>query len=243
MTQRFRLTLEYDGRGFMGWQAQSHGPSVQGAVESAIHRICNARASVYAAGRTDAGVHALAMVAHVDIEKDITAFRLMEALNWHLRQPEVSAGAVAVVDCTIAPMDFHARFSATKRSYEYRILNRRAPLTLDVGHAWHVVPALDAETMHAAAQCLVGQHDFTTFRSVQCQSQSPVKTLDTLSVSRYGQEIVIETSAPGALDGGLPQAGGRRQVDCARCTKGAGGERSRSTWFQRPARWALFCGR
>lgn len=190
------MTLEYDGRAFMGWQAQAHGASVQGSIELAIERICQERATVHGAGRTDAGVHALAMPAHVDLQKDITPFKLMEALNWHLRQPDVSPGAIAVLNCEITDdPEWHARFSAIKRSYEYRIVNRRAPLALEKGLAWHVVPKLDASAMHDAAQLLLGRHDFTTFRSVQCQAQSPVKTLDRLDVSRYGSEIVIEAEA------------------------------------------------
>jgi tRNA pseudouridine38-40 synthase len=195
MIRRFRLTVEYDGRAFMGWQHQAHGPSVQGALETAIERICQLRATVHGAGRTDAGVHALAMPAHVDLEKDITPFKLHEALNWHLRQSEVSAGPVAILACEEAPADWHARFSALSRAYEYRIINRRAPLALERGLAWHVIPKLDSGAMHEAAQLLIGKHDFTTFRSVQCQAQSPVRTLDRLDVSRYGSEIVIEAQA------------------------------------------------
>jgi len=187
---RFRLTLEYDGRPFMGWQRQDHGPSVQQALEEAIARTTGEAVSATAAGRTDAGVHALAMPVHVDIDKDIAPFRLGEALNYHLRPHPV-----AVLKVDAAPADFHARFSATGRAYEYRIVNRRAPLTLEAGLAWHVVPKLDADAMHAAAQHLVGNHDFTTFRSVHCQSASAVRTLDRLSVSRWGEEIVIEAEA------------------------------------------------
>ncbi len=195
MTTRFKLTVEYDGRNFMGWQRQDNGPTVQGALETAILRICQEQVAVHGAGRTDAGVHALAMVAHADIEKNITAFKLMDALNWHLRQREVSSGKAVVLDCEVAPVGFHARFSAIKRAYEYRIINRRPPLAIESGLAWHVVAKLDASAMHDAAQLLVGQHDFTTFRSAHCQSPSPVKTLDRFSVSRYGQEIVIEAEA------------------------------------------------
>ncbi|MCH8685799.1 tRNA pseudouridine(38-40) synthase TruA [Pedomonas mirosovicensis] len=187
---RFRLTVEFDGRPFMGWQFQEHGPSVQGALEEAVYKITGEEAQVIAAGRTDAGVHALAMTAHVDIEKPFTPFKLREALNARLRPDPV-----AVLECEIAEPDFHARFSATKRSYRYRIINRRAPLTFDKGLAWQVAVPLDHEAMHAAAQILVGKHDFTTFRSVHCQSASPLKTLDKLIVSRWGDEIIVETEA------------------------------------------------
>lgn len=187
---RFCLTVEFDGRPFMGWQYQDHGPSVQGALEAAVFKVTGEETQVVAAGRTDAGVHAMAMVAHVDIEKSIAPFRLMEALNAHLRPDPV-----AILACEEAAPDFHARFSATKRRYRYRIVNRRAPLTFDKGLAWQVAAPLDHEAMHAAAQILVGKHDFTTFRSVHCQSASPLKTLDKLTVSRWGSEIVVETEA------------------------------------------------
>ena len=187
---RFRLTVEFDGRSFMGWQRQAHGPSVQGAIEAATLRITGEAATLHAAGRTDAGVHALAMTAHVDIERGITPFRLMEALNALLRpQP------VAILGCEVAPADWHARFSCIGRRYLYRIVNRRAPLTLEAGRAWRVAAPLDAGTMHAAAQRLVGLHDFTTFRSAQCQSASPVKTLDRLVVRREGDAVLIEAAA------------------------------------------------
>jgi len=187
---RFALTLEYDGGPFMGLQRQSHGPTVQSAVEAAARAITGETVVMAAAGRTDAGVHALAMRAHVDIVKDIAPFRLMEALNAHLRP-----APVAVLACEIVADDWHARFSCTRRSYRYRIVNRRAPLALEAGKAWHVTQPLDAEAMQRAAQALVGSHDFTTFRSVHCQSQSAVKTLDALVVQRDGEYIVIETEA------------------------------------------------
>ena len=187
---RFRLTVEYDGRPFMGWQRQAHGPSVQQAIEEAIASVTGEDVTLHAAGRTDAGVHGLAMAAHADITRAITPFRLGEAINARLRpQP------VAIIGCETAPDDWHARFSCIGRHYRYRILNRRAPLTLDQGLAWRVTPRLDAEAMHAAAQCLVGLHDFTTFRSVQCQAKSAVKTLDRLSVRRQAEEVIIEASA------------------------------------------------
>ncbi|SKB58668.1 tRNA pseudouridine(38-40) synthase TruA [Sphingopyxis flava] len=187
---RFALTIEFDGRPFMGWQRQSHGPSVQQAIEEAATRITGEDAAVHGAGRTDAGVHAIAMRAHVDIEKPITPFRLMEALNAQLRP-----APVAVLACETVADNWHARFSCIGRSYEYRIVNRRAPLTWDKGLSWQVAKPLDAGAMHGAAQLLVGRHDFTTFRSVHCQAASPVKTLDRISVSRHGDEIIVETAA------------------------------------------------
>ena len=189
---RFALTLEFDGGAFMGLQRQSHGPSVQQAVEDAVFSVTGEAAAMHAAGRTDAGVHALAMRAHIDIAKDIAPFRLMGALNARLR---MAGHAVAVLDCTVKPDDWHARFSCTGRRYLYRIANRRAPLTLDAGRAWQVAGPLDADAMHAAAQALVGLHDFTTFRSAHCQSASPVKTLDRLAVRREGGEVRIEAAA------------------------------------------------
>jgi tRNA pseudouridine38-40 synthase len=187
---RFRLTVEFDGRPFMGWQRQAHGPSVQQAIEEAILAVTAEEARLHAAGRTDAGVHALAMTAHADIAKPIAPFRLMEALNALLKP-----APIAILACEIVPDDWHARFSCIGRSYVYRIVNRRAPLTLDLGHAWRIAKPLDAEAMQVAAQALVGQHDFTTFRSIHCQAQSPVKTLERLDVRRDGEEILVEASA------------------------------------------------
>jgi tRNA pseudouridine38-40 synthase len=187
---RWRLTVEYDGGPFMGWQRQDHGPSVQQALEEALERMTGERASFTAAGRTDAGVHALAMSAHVDVERPLTPHRLREGLNALVRPQPVSVLDVAEVE-----NDWHARFSCVGRRYLYRILNRRAPTALDAGRVWHVAVPLDVEAMQAAAAHLVGRHDFTTFRSVHCQSDSPVKTLDRLVVSRAGEEIHIEAAA------------------------------------------------
>ena len=187
---RFALTVEFDGRPFMGWQRQAHGPSVQQAIEDAAFSITGERSVVHAAGRTDAGVHGLAMRAHLDIEKPITPFRLMEGLNALLRPDPV-----AILACEIVQDDWHARFSCIGRSYVYRIANRRAPLTLEAGLAWRVVQPLDDAAMQDAAQILVGHHDFTTFRSVQCQSASPVKTLDRLDVERQGEHVLIHAAA------------------------------------------------
>lgn len=187
---RFRLTIEYDGRPFMGWQRQAHGPSVQAAIEDAAAAITGETVTVHGAGRTDAGVHATGMVAHVDIERAFTPFRLREAFNARLRP-----APVAVIDCATAVDDFHARFSCVARHYEYRIVNRRAPLTFDAGLAWRVATPLDADAMHRAAQQLIGRHDFTTFRSAHCQADSPVRTLDRLDVVREGNTIRIFASA------------------------------------------------
>ena len=187
---RFALTLEYDGRPFMGLQRQTHGPSVQQDVEEAVLAVTGEAAVMHAAGRTDSGVHALAMRAHVDIAKAIAPFRLMEALNARLRP-----APIAVLACEIAPEDWHARFSCIGRAYRYRIVNRRAPLTLERGRAWHIKRPLDAEAMQRAAQALVGRHDFTTFRSVHCQAASAVKTLDRLEVRREGEVVLIEAEA------------------------------------------------
>ncbi len=187
---RFRLTIEYDGRPFMGWQRQATGATVQAALETALHSITGETASVFAAGRTDAGVHAAAMVAHVDVERPITAFRLMEALNARLRP-----APVAVLDCVVADPAFHARFDCSGRRYRYVIVNRRPPLTVDRGLAWRVAAPLDAAAMHDAAQRLVGRHDFTTFRSVHCQAGSPLRTLDRLDVERQGDRLVVTAAA------------------------------------------------
>ena len=187
---RFALTLEFDGEPFFGLQRQGHGPSVQEAVERAVLEVTGETVTMHSAGRTDSGVHALAMVSHVDIAKAIEPFRLMEALNARLRPDPI-----AVLKCEVKPDDWHARFSCIGRRYLYRIVNRRAPLTLDRGRAWHVARPLDAEAMHRAAQALVGRHDFTTFRSAHCQAKDPVKTLDRLDVTRSGDEVTIEAAA------------------------------------------------
>lgn len=187
---RFRLMVEYDGRPFMGWQRQLHGPSVQQAIEDAAKSITGEDCAVHAAGRTDAGVHAAAMIAHIDIAKPFAPFRLMEALNARLRP-----APIAILACQPVADDWHARFSCIGRRYIYRIVNRRAPLALDAGKAWQVASPLDAAAMHDAAQQLVGLHDFTTFRSAHCQSESPLKTLDRLDVRRSGAMIEVEAAA------------------------------------------------
>lgn len=187
---RFRLTVEYDGRPFMGWQRQAHGPSVQQAIEEAIGAITQEQVTLHAAGRTDAGVHALAMTAHVDIERPINPHRLADGTNAKLRPLPV-----AILAAEEAESDFHARFSCIGRRYVYRIANRRAPLALESGRAWRVPVLLDEEDMNDAAQVLVGHHDFTTFRSAHCQADSPLKTLDRLNVKRLGETIEIEAAA------------------------------------------------
>jgi len=187
---RWRLTIEYDGGPFMGWQRQEHGPSVQQALEEALFRMTGELAAVHAAGRTDAGVHALAMSAHTEIEKTVTAHRLREGLNALVRPQPISVLAVEPV-----ADDWHARFSCIGRRYLYRILNRRAPPALERGRVWHIPVPLDLDAMQAGAAFLIGRHDFTTFRSVQCQSDSPVKTLDRLEVSRVGEEIHVQAAA------------------------------------------------
>ena len=187
---RWRLTIEYDGGPFMGWQRQEHGPSVQQTLEEAVHRMTGELATFTAAGRTDAGVHALAMSAHIEIERQLTPHRLREGLNALVRPSPIS-----VLEVERVADDWHARFSCIGRRYLYRILDRRAPPALDAGRVWHIAVPLDAEAMADAAAMLVGRHDFTTFRSAQCQSQSPVKTLDRLEVRRAGEEVHIEAAA------------------------------------------------
>ncbi len=187
---RYRITVEYDGGPFVGWQRQDNGPSVQGTLEAAIHAFSHETVTVTGAGRTDAGVHALGQVAHFDLARDFAPDKVRDALN-HFVRPS----PIAVLKAEIADPDFHARFSAHARHYLYRIVCRRAPLALDRGRAWQVVHELDADAMHAAAQTLIGQHDFTTFRASECQAKSPVKTLDKLTVRRALDEIDIEASA------------------------------------------------
>ena len=187
---RYALTIEYDGGPFFGLQRQQDGPSVQEAVERAVAGITQEQATLHSAGRTDSGVHALAMRSHVDIDREFDPFRLMEGLNAKLRPDPV-----AVTACEQVAEDWHARFSCVGRRYLYRILNRRAPPALLAGKVWHEPRPLDAAAMHEAAQELVGRHDFTTFRSAHCQAASPVKTLDRLEVERVGEEVHIHAAA------------------------------------------------
>ncbi len=187
---RFKLTLEYDGRAFVGWQRQDNGPSVQAALEEAVAAFSGDLAVVHGAGRTDAGVHATAQVAHVDLGRDWPADTVRNALNAHLRPARV-----AVLAAEAVMPSFHARFSAISRTYLYRILNRRAPPALDRGRVWWVPAPLEAAAMADAAAVLTGHHDFTTFRASLCQARSPVRTLDRLEVERCGAEIRIQAEA------------------------------------------------
>jgi tRNA pseudouridine38-40 synthase len=187
---RYRLTIEYDGSGYNGFQAQAGQPTVQGAIEQAVRKFSGQAVRIAAAGRTDTGVHATGQVVHVDLERDWPARTVMNALNAHLIEDEVS-----VLDAAVADDEWHARFSATGRRYLYRILNRPGRPALDHGRVWHVKKPLDAEAMHRAAQALVGHHDFTTFRDVNCQSASPVKSLDEVVVERVGEEVRLRFAA------------------------------------------------
>ncbi len=187
---RFKLTIEYDGTPFVGWQWQDEGLSVQAVLTTAITAFSGETATVHGAGRTDAGVHAVGQVAHIDLSRDWRTDRVRDALNAHLRPHPV-----AVLRVEKVADDFNARFSARKRHYLYRIINRRPDLTLERGRAWRVPRPLDVEAMHAAAQQLLGRHDFTTFRAAECQAKSPVKTLDRLDVTRVGEEVHVRTAA------------------------------------------------
>ncbi len=187
---RYKLTLEYDGTGLVGWQRQGNGLSVQEILETAAERFCGKRVTVFGAGRTDAGVHALAQVAHLDLPRETNLETIRSALNQH-----VKPHAVSVLNAERVADSFDARRSARGRVYLYRILNRRPPPAVERGRGWHVGPELDAEAMHEAAQALVGKHDFSSFRDTMCQAKSPVKTLDALEVAREGDEIRIEARA------------------------------------------------
>ena len=187
---RYKLTLEYDGGPFVGWQRQNNGPSVQAALEAAIERFSGEAVGVTAAGRTDAGVHALGQVAHVDLARPRPPATLIDGVNHHLRPAPVALRAAETVDDA-----FHARFAAVERLYRYRIVNRRPPLTLDKGRAWRVSRPLDTDAMAAAARVLVGDHDFTSFRAAACQAASPVKTLDELTVERDGEAVTVTARA------------------------------------------------
>jgi tRNA pseudouridine38-40 synthase len=187
---RYKLTIEYDGTPYVGWQSQANGPSVQGALEAAFQKFEAGRTVVRGAGRTDTGVHATGQVAHVDFARDWPATKLMDALNAHLRPEPIAILAVELVDET-----FDARFSAKARHYLYRIVDRRAPLALDLHRAWHVRDRLDVAAMDLAAKRLLGTHDFTTFRATRCQAKSPMKTLDRLDVTRTGDTVEVRASA------------------------------------------------
>ena len=184
---RYKLLIEYDGAPYRGFQAQGELPSVQGSLERAIAAFSGEQATIFAAGRTDTGVHASGQVVHVDLERAWPAATVLNAVNAHLVEEPI-----AVLEAALAPEGFHARFSARRRAYLYRILNRRAPPALDRGRVWHIKKPLDADAMQAAAQALVGHHDFTTFRDAGCQSKSPMKTLDIARVWRDGEEVRLE---------------------------------------------------
>jgi tRNA pseudouridine38-40 synthase len=187
---RYKLTIEYDGRPFVGWQVQNNGPSVQGALIEAVARFCGEQVSIQGAGRTDAGVHALGQVCHFDLTRNWDEGTVRDALNAHLRPHPI-----AVISAEKVDLDFDARFSAIKRHYVYRIINRRADLTFERGRAWRIAKPLNSGAMHSAAQRFVGRHDFTTFRDAECQAKSPFKTLDQFDVYRMKDDIRIMTSA------------------------------------------------
>ncbi len=187
---RYLLILEFDGGPFCGWQRQENGLSIQESLEDAAFKFSGERVTAFSAGRTDAGVHALAMPAHFDLQKEAEPGKVREAINYHLKPAPIAALSAEIVS-----NDFHTRFSATRRHYRYRIVNRRAPLTLDAGRAWRLGAPLDETAMHDAAQALVGKHDFTTFRASTCQADTPVKTLSSICVAREGDEVRVECAA------------------------------------------------
>lgn len=192
MTQRYKIVVEYDGTELLGWQKQLDGASVQEYLEKAIDGFAQEQVEVYGAGRTDAGVHALAQVAHFDLQKEVDCFRLREAMNAHLRN---MGAPVAVLEAQKVAPDFHARYSATGRAYIYRITTRRAPLILEKNRSWSVVVPLDVEKMREGAKYLLGHHDFTSFRAVKCQAKSPIKTLDKLDIVQDGENITFFVEA------------------------------------------------
>jgi tRNA pseudouridine38-40 synthase len=187
---RWKITVEYDGTGFCGWQRQAHDLSVQQVLEDAIHKFSGERVTLHVAGRTDAGVHALANAAHFDLEKDTDADTVRDAVNFHARPHKV-----VILNVETVSSEFHARFSALGRSYRYRIINRRAPPALLADHSWHVAKPLAVAPMQEAANLLIGHHDFSTFRAQNCQSNSPLKTLDRLDIAAEGEMIIVDTAA------------------------------------------------
>ena len=196
---RYKLTIEYDGTGTIGWQKQPDRLSIQGALESAAQQFCGSNVEIVGAGRTDAGVHAIGQVAHVDIAKEFDPFQVMQGINYYLflpdEQNQASKNRISVTHAEQVSEEFHARFSAVKRHYHYRIINRRARLGLEANRAWHVVEPLDEEAMQQAANYLLGQHDFTSFRDSECQAKSPIKTLDQLDIKRMSEMIAFTVSA------------------------------------------------
>jgi tRNA pseudouridine38-40 synthase len=187
---RYKLTIEYDGTDYVGWQRQDNGPSVQGAIEAAFKAYCQTDITLFVAGRTDAGVHATGQVAHADIPRDDRPEVVANALNAHLRPHPI-----AIVSAERVTEDFHARFSAIERAYEYRIINRRAPLALERNRAWAIPYPLSAEAMHDGAQALIGKHDFTSFRATECQADSPIRSIDEISVTREASDIIMRVRA------------------------------------------------
>ena len=187
---RYKINLEYDGTDLIGWQTNQDGPSVQSLVEDAIFKFCGENVEVYSAGRTDAGVHAISMVAHFDLSRDQDEQTVMRAMNFYLVNKPVS-----VLSCEKVSDDFHARFSCVARHYKYVVINRSAPVVLDKNRVWWVPQKLDVDAMKTAAQKLIGKHDFTSFRAAQCQAKSPIKTLDSVSITQDGEEITFEFSA------------------------------------------------
>ena len=217
---RYRIVIEYDGGPFVGWQRQANGPSVQHALEEAVRAFSGENVVVKGAGRTDAGVHALGQVAHFDLERERGTDTIRDAVNAHLRpQP------ITVISAEEVAADFDARFSAKRRHYLYRISDRRAPPALDRGRVWWVMQPLAADAMHEAAQALIGQHDFTTFRSAECQAKSPVKTLDRLDVSRDGNEVIVRADARSFLHNQVrSMVGALKKVGQGKWPVGAVGE-------------------
>lgn len=187
---RYKINVEYDGTDLIGWQENIQGPSVQSLLQDVIFKFCGERVVVYSAGRTDAGVHALSMVAHFDLEKDTASETIMRAMNFYLINDPVS-----VLNCEKVSDDFHSRFSCVKRNYKYVVLNRAAPVVLQRNRVWWVPQKLDVEKIKIAAQKLIGKHDFTSFRAAQCQSKSPIKTLDSCIITQNADEIIFEFSA------------------------------------------------
>ncbi|MEQ1706409.1 MAG: tRNA pseudouridine(38-40) synthase TruA [Rickettsiales bacterium] len=200
---RYKLTIEYDGRPYAGWQRQSDQPTVQEALINAIFLFSGKKVDVIGAGRTDAGVHASGQVAHIDLDMETDSYRVMQGINYYLFNPPPDStypeNRIAVLDSECVIDEFNARFSAIRRHYIYRIVNRRARLGLDAGRAWHVIEELDEKAMQDAANILIGHHDFSTFRDTRCQSKSPEKTLEKLNITRRGTEIHIVASAPSFL--------------------------------------------
>ena len=228
---RYRLTIEYDGTPFVGWQRQANGRSIQQALEEAAERFSGERVRIGGAGRTDAGVHAEAQVAHVDFARAWPAATVRDALNAQLRPEPVS-----VLAAEPAPANFDARFAAVRRRYLYRILNRRAPPALERHRVWHVARPLDAEAMHEAAQALIGRHDFTTFRAAECQARSPVKTLDRLDVRRLDDLVLVAAEARSFLHNQVRSMVGSLKL------VGEGRWQARDLWRALEARDRRACG-